>query len=334
MVKSRAAYRALRKAEDKAMQQRDLALAEPRAMLAEAKKTAEKELDKALLDARKTAFRARGGTGKYTLEAELRQRRQALHETINSKELKVAETRRGCVGDTCITTHANGGKAVIKKQEPALNDREEAGLRVAHALGIADAPVFERTHPDTIVLEFVDGTIGADSNQREVLQSQAGHVMGFLDRLIGNEDRNPGNWIKSSVTGNPVPIDHGYSFDDDLFGSNPGAGGVTDSPFAREADPAFDQAQFNKWRTELHKLEGFFKHFEASTRSRQGFARSGSEWWQRMMWEFEHWALANEDAQSREIEAQQDILESVVEQMQDEQESSWSSPRFLISGED
>lgn len=62
--------------------------------------------------------------------------------------------------------------------------------------------------PDILAGEATNDRWGFISDV--VVHSDAGHMLGLLDILVGNHDRHPGNVIITS--GGPIGIDHGLSF--------------------------------------------------------------------------------------------------------------------------
>lgn len=104
-------------------------------------------------------------------------------------------------------------------------DKEELAGAVARAVGV-DTPAMVRAGRTHVYMEFVDGTLGAELRESDwgtVMASDGGHLMGVLDVLIANTDRNSGNWFVRD--GRPVAIDHGFAWNEQV---EP----VTTSPFA------------------------------------------------------------------------------------------------------
>ncbi|MFI9008840.1 hypothetical protein ACIGNX_16600 [Actinosynnema sp. NPDC053489] len=95
------------------------------------------------------------------------------------------------------------------------------------AVGLPYAAV-HRTAPAEVLMEYVDGRSGTElTGGRHVpadySDSPDGRLLGLVDHVIANRDRNADNWIRTD-DGRLVGIDHGAAFD---------AGKFSTSPFAR-----------------------------------------------------------------------------------------------------
>lgn len=227
------------------------------------------------------------------LGSDYKGRIERLIETISSgPTTDLVKPGSGVVADATIFHHQNGEKAVRKIQHPMINDAEEAASLVAHAIG-ANAPVIVRTSPTEIHVEFVNGPTaseaiaGAIPNfadiKNEIINSPAGQLLGMVDRLVSDGDRNNGNWI--IVDGQPVGIDRGGAFNLNFKTSQPGNDVLMHAwrTFTRH-DPAFSVSQFKEWRDQLQLLEKVFRQFEG-----RGVEWSGQDWFDRMMREFDFW---------------------------------------------
>ncbi|MFF4417083.1 ADP-ribosyltransferase [Streptosporangium sp. NPDC001559] len=117
-----------------------------------------------------------------------------------------------------------GGMKVIRKSGGVLqdaNDAEQAASLVGRALGVR-APRIYRNDPDGIYMEYVGDALTADdlsenhpdewqARRRAALDHDDGNLVGLLDVLIANSDRNMGNWMLTD-DGHTIPIDHGHAF--------------------------------------------------------------------------------------------------------------------------
>jgi hypothetical protein len=131
-------------------------------------------------------------------------------------------------GESAVTellTLADGTRVVRKSgvtaDVPDALDAEQAASLVARALGLR-APRVYRNAPDSIWMEYVDDAITAeelretdpaewDARNRAALDLDDGSLVGLLDVLISNQDRNTGNWMMTA-DGRTIPIDHGHSY--------------------------------------------------------------------------------------------------------------------------
>lgn len=233
-----------------------------------------------------------------------------LIDTITSNPTANVKPGAGVVGDTTIFTYENGGKAVRKHQDALLQDREEAASLVAHAMGIP-APIVLRTAPNEIHIEFVHAPTRSeaysaipnfsDKMEESIINSPQGQLVGLFDRIIGNGDRNPGNWMISD--NGPVPIDHGLAFNSDFNKVAPGQLMASAYRTFTRHDPAFDPSQYKNWISQLRQLEKFFKRFENPKRTGPRSWWNGQGWYDRMLKELEYWLN-----QSRSTHPNEDVL--------------------------
>lgn len=159
----------------------------------------------------------------------------------------VGEPRRlgGTSGITSLEEHEGG--LLVRKDEQRFGsfaehpdnygrdpvesaDSEELAALVGEAVGVR-TPAVMRTSPTEILMEHIDGKSGADivtwgkPPPDDLLNSDSGRLMGLLDVIVLNADRNEGNWIVDG-NGDIAGIDHAESF------NSPDAGPRTGSPFA------------------------------------------------------------------------------------------------------
>lgn len=131
-------------------------------------------------------------------------------------------------GESAVTelvTLADGTRVVRKSgvtaDVPDALDAEQAASLVARALGLR-APRVYRNEPDSIWMEYVSDALTADelretdpaqweARNAAALDHNDGALVGLLDALISNTDRNAGNWMLTE-DGQTVPIDHGHAY--------------------------------------------------------------------------------------------------------------------------
>lgn len=116
-------------------------------------------------------------------------------------------------------------------------DAEELGAAVAQTLGLS-APEVHRSGPAEAYFAHVkdyapQAVIGARALKRVDYESADALRIGLLDLLVGNIDRNNGNWFAENV-GTPqerlIPIDHGLTFNESADRRDPKA-----APFEHKA---------------------------------------------------------------------------------------------------
>lgn len=175
------------------------------------------------------------------VDSEIAGRVADLRRLIAREDEVAADTGRrqmhGYGGLTELVLLDDGGRFISKRVKShddehgedtyavADTDKEELANLVAHAVGV-DAPALVRAGPTHVYMEFVKGPVGRavkDDDQAAIMESDDGHLVGLLDVLVANTDRNGGNWIVRD--GRPVAIDHGFAWNETV---EP----VTTSPFA------------------------------------------------------------------------------------------------------
>lgn len=148
----------------------------------------------------------------------------------------------GQSGTEVLLAKLPDGRRVVRKRAPQWSDPADAktemdadqlAAKVAGALDVPVARVY-READDTAWFEYIRGkTIGQLMDDRglnersdvpdEWLDSVTAKRMGLLDALIGNNDRNTGNWMRDDL-GETVGLDHANSWGgvslDDLAGAN------------------------------------------------------------------------------------------------------------------
>ncbi|WP_217999276.1 hypothetical protein [Nocardiopsis trehalosi] len=126
-----------------------------------------------------------------------------------------AFTGGGSDGTTELMLFDNGAQAVYKDTEEATRARDRADAeQLASIVGRAiraNVPGVLRLGETELIMHFMAGVSGfthLDSPQSPLLHTRDGRVLGLLDLLIGNGDRNPGNWLDQG-NGHVAGIDHG-----------------------------------------------------------------------------------------------------------------------------
>ncbi len=156
--------------------------------------------------------------------------RSRLAAGIASGERERRSLSGGVIAQTSLVDFNDGTRAINKiaadvdefggVPAEAQQDAEELTAAVMEAVG-ARAPAVERTSPTEIYMEFVPGTIAAESPYRNGrpdidYDSDQSRFLGLADQLTHNFDRHSGNWLVGE-DGEPVPIDHGMAFGRELL---------------------------------------------------------------------------------------------------------------------
>ncbi|EEP73512.1 phage protein [Micromonospora sp. ATCC 39149] len=90
-------------------------------------------------------------------------------------------------------------------------DAEQLASLLGRAIGAPIVRVY-RDDPERVWMPWIDGrTIGETDNMAELLQGRDAKLLGLVDQLTGNGDRNPGN-IMVTDSGRLVGIDHGFAW--------------------------------------------------------------------------------------------------------------------------
>lgn len=155
------------------------------------------------------------------------QRRQDELRAAAARPVLADKSRRQS-GQNAYTTQVEheGGPPTITKdfsrlgEGPAASkrraDAEELGALVSEASGIR-APAVIRTGPQSVEMELIEGTSGEDyaawprRTRDGLTKTDDGRLLGLADVLMGNADRNAGNFIRAT-DGHLVAIDHEGAF--------------------------------------------------------------------------------------------------------------------------
>jgi len=108
-------------------------------------------------------------------------------------------------------------RATISNEKFTLAERENLAYEIDNKLGIGMTP-------PTVMRDFgkgkgsaqmwVDDASGQFGWQGRGLSPEENFKINLFDYIIGNTDRHGGNYLRVKANGNPVLIDHGYSFPD------------------------------------------------------------------------------------------------------------------------
>lgn len=189
-------------------------------------------------------------------------------------------TRRPLTGgesaETELITLKDGTKVVRKTSTAQEAAAEQAASMVARALGIR-APRVYRDQENAIYMEYVDDALTADdlrenhgrewdARRRAATDHDDADLIGLLDILTANSDRNMGNWMLTQ-NGRTIPIDHGHAFADIPAGGSAPRSLVIDGPFAANYDGSnpLTQADIAEIRRRLQRLAPDFEHIGRST---------------------------------------------------------------------
>ncbi|MFI0419454.1 hypothetical protein [Spongiactinospora sp. 9N601] len=159
-------------------------------------------------------------------------------------------------------------------------DAERLGFLVARAIG-AKVPAAFRYSETELLMDYVEGipgrTLHGDKKEQErLMRTPEGRRLGLLDVLIGNEDRNVGNWML--VDGKVVGIDQGEAWSE----SGKNLSGWVHKTFAREY---YDFAN-NRWRKNDLSRADIERMEKALKALRPEFIPSRQDWYDDMMKRF------------------------------------------------
>ena len=119
-------------------------------------------------------------------------------------------------------------------------DAEHLTSLLGRAIGAPVARVY-REAEDTVWLEWITGDIiGARPDARALVDGRDGQLLGLLDHLTANADRNSGN-IMVTPDGRLVGIDHGWSFGEHNLGERDPV--IQDEP----GRPAWHYSRDGRW---------------------------------------------------------------------------------------
>lgn len=169
-----------------------------------------------------------------------------LELLASRKPISARQLGGGQMGDTRLLEFEDGSQVVEKiygRRVPGTVaeirrqvDAELLGARVLESVGVR-APATYSPSQGRLLMEYLDGEVGAELpfsvSRADIFDSPEGRLMGLGDLLMGNIDRNSGNWMRLA-NGRLAGIDHGFAFEtDDLL-----AGAFTDfSGYLREDGP-------------------------------------------------------------------------------------------------
>ncbi|MFI7608904.1 hypothetical protein ACIBTV_27840 [Micromonospora sp. NPDC049366] len=155
----------------------------------------------------------------------------AARETLTASVMSGVAQRRmldgGSIADVELVTFNDGSRAVFKRTASGAardagtqQDAEELGALTLTAFGVRAAAI-DRAGTRDIYAQYIDGRSGMEAwaispaagaaQSAQVAASDAGRLMGLADLVMGNIDRNSGNWMIDQE-GRLVGIDHGHGF--------------------------------------------------------------------------------------------------------------------------
>ncbi|MEV6827398.1 hypothetical protein [Amycolatopsis sp. NPDC051102] len=212
-------------------------------------------------------------------------RREPMEDGSSEVELLTFATGEKAIRKVAFdeTPYMASATTAERRSMRSADDRAEAerlGFLVARAIG-TPVPAAFRYSETELLMDYVQGTRGRTlhGNTPELerlMATGSGRRLGLLDALIGNEDRNPGNFM--IVNGEVVGIDQGEAWSE--AGKN--LSGWTHKTFAR----AYYDFKNNRWRkNDLSRAE--IDQFESALQAlRSEFLPYRSEWYDDMMKRF------------------------------------------------
>jgi hypothetical protein len=148
----------------------------------------------------------------------------ALGERVKAGIVRREVLSGGANAKTELLTLADGSKVVFKKARAIegvtarmQQDAEELVPAVLRAAGLR-APDIYRPTANQLYMEHFDGTVASKHRARGSFEidpafydADQGLLLGLVDQLTDNYDRNGGNWLLGKG-GEVLPIDHGFAF--------------------------------------------------------------------------------------------------------------------------
>lgn len=159
-----------------------------------------------------------------------------LQRGVASGEVDSQSMRSGTQGTIRKVTYADGTVAAVKTTPDNFGGHETvtkevlSGL-IAHAIGPDVAPAAAAIDRHTVASRFVPGQhlwTPRGTDLSDAIASQSGRKIALLDTLIGNNDRNPSNWILGQDN-QPRGIDHGLASFGTLMGHRIGTSEFEDA---------------------------------------------------------------------------------------------------------
>jgi pyruvate/2-oxoglutarate dehydrogenase complex dihydrolipoamide acyltransferase (E2) component len=204
---------------------------------------------------------ARQAASKDAVRAKLGGGQSADTELVTLPDGRKFVTKRGSDwGDKSAETQAD-----VRHQAEA----EQLASLVGRAIGAPVVRVY-RSAADRVWMDWQEGRVFGDlpsGEQRSLVEGRDGQMLGLLDHLIGNVDRNDGNMLVHE--GRLIGIDHGWSWTPDTMSF---AGPIVQDAAGR---PAAHFSQSREWwvdnpltaRILRARLEALRPNFERVGRS-------------------------------------------------------------------
>lgn len=146
----------------------------------------------------------------------------------------------------------DGSRMVLKQETKTAIDYEVLALTVAKIFKVC-VPEWYRLNEDTILLEYIDGSVAEDSPwYYDKMETLAHKRMRVLDQVIGNSDRHSENWMIDSF-GRIVAIDHGLAFSKRIW-----AYGPTWHMFRLTLKNVYTPAEIRRIERELKNIAALF----------------------------------------------------------------------------
>ena len=141
-----------------------------------------------------------------------------LARTVEASDWQSEIPLTGGVSAETVLATATDGTRVVRKigGNPAA---EQAASLIGRALGLR-APAVYRNDSSGVWMEYISDAqpwdvlapTGADPDRRgDAIGSDDGKLIGLLDIMTVNADRNAGNWMLTD-DGQVIPIDHGHAY--------------------------------------------------------------------------------------------------------------------------
>ncbi|MFI6813760.1 hypothetical protein ACIBG7_15170 [Nonomuraea sp. NPDC050328] len=190
-----------------------------------------------------------------------------------------AETKRlgGASAQTELVTLKGGAKVIRKRARTGTAELQDADAEhltslVAKALGLAAPAVYRRSAGEVWMEYVADGQTAEDASPwggdldprfQAAVRSDQGMLVGLVDALTQNADRNAGNWMLRP-DGTLVPIDHGLAYGETI---TPGWDATLEyvnsefsEPYTRGGGNPLTPGDVDEVRTRLQQLRPDFAH--------------------------------------------------------------------------
>jgi hypothetical protein len=167
----------------------------------------------------------------------------------------------------------DNGDEVFMKYVNTRNDNREwhneiVVSKMLNALGVTDVVVTGLADKRTIVQDKIRGKMAAEKRYEahDILSHlgdyKNGRLIGLVDYLTVNSDRHMGNWFVGD-TGEPIPIDHGYTWFDDTEYLNatfaaPALGRLLGERMYQNQQPMFTKEELVQMKAQIAAIRDEF----------------------------------------------------------------------------